>query len=419
MLVKRKHVGLIAPPTPGHLNRVLALGCELADRGHRVSYIGFLDTQAKVEAAGLEFVAIGQAQFPRGSLAKIDTGSIRAGIAHFRSESRVYTTELEELLAGLELDCLVIDRILVGPDAVAHYLKIPYIYMISGGTAPFDENFPPVFMARAPWESAFGRFVNRHVLHAVLRMLAVPLVRENVTYFQRKGLRCPPQLRTLTELDHAPGIYPCPVDFDFPRRNSAAKLIYTGSCALAAAQPRVEFPWDRLRREGPKIYVSFGTAANIEAQQFEMILAVAERLEVQVILSCGRANPAVAALQAAHPAHVVMDFVPQLEVLRRVDLFVTHAGFNSVTEALAEGLPLLAVPITADQPGYAGRIVHHGCGEMIPFRKLDAARFERALRKLLADLPGYRRNAEAMQRRIAAAGGVQKAADFVEQYASA
>jgi UDP:flavonoid glycosyltransferase YjiC (YdhE family) len=48
--------------------------------------------------------------------------------------------------------------------------------------------------------------------------------------------------------------------------------------------------------------------------------------------------------------------------LREADLLINHGGANSTKEALHFGIPILAFPEHADQPGIAARIVHHGVG---------------------------------------------------------
>ncbi|MDG0791547.1 hypothetical protein OMP38_12195 [Cohnella ginsengisoli] len=63
------------------------------------------------------------------------------------------------------------------------------------------------------------------------------------------------------------------------------------------------------------------------------------------------------------PAHfIVRPYVPQLEMLRRADVFITHAGMNSVHEGLWHGVPLLMVSMGPDQPAVAARIKALGAG---------------------------------------------------------
>lgn len=60
------HFAIICPAVMGHLNPMFALGHELQRRSHRVTLIGVLDAQAATQAAGLEFRAIAESEYPLG-----------------------------------------------------------------------------------------------------------------------------------------------------------------------------------------------------------------------------------------------------------------------------------------------------------------------------------------------------------------
>jgi len=60
------HFGIICPASAGHLNPMTTLGYELNKRGHRVTLFGILDAQPKTVAAGLDFWAIGESEYPLG-----------------------------------------------------------------------------------------------------------------------------------------------------------------------------------------------------------------------------------------------------------------------------------------------------------------------------------------------------------------
>lgn len=64
------HFGMICPASTGHLNTMLPLGKELQNRGHQVTLFAFSDAQPKTLAAGLEFRAIGESQFPSGGMSE-------------------------------------------------------------------------------------------------------------------------------------------------------------------------------------------------------------------------------------------------------------------------------------------------------------------------------------------------------------
>lgn len=58
-----------------------------------------------------------------------------------------------------------------------------------------------------------------------------------------------------------------------------------------------------------------------------------------------------------------MAIAPQFAPLEKATLAITHAGLNTALEALARGVPMVAIPITNDQPGVAGRLEWLGLAE--------------------------------------------------------
>jgi UDP:flavonoid glycosyltransferase YjiC (YdhE family) len=81
------------------------------------------------------------------------------------------------------------------------------------------------------------------------------------------------------------------------------------------------------------------------------------------------------------------------------DLFLTHAGFGGVREALSAGVPMVALPLFADQPANAKRLAELGVGVVLRPDEADATALEVACRKVLDD-SAYRLAARGYQRRI-------------------
>lgn len=63
------HFGIICPGSTGPINTMLPLGQELQRRGHRVTLFGIPDAKSKTLAAGVEFQAVGEEDFPAGATA--------------------------------------------------------------------------------------------------------------------------------------------------------------------------------------------------------------------------------------------------------------------------------------------------------------------------------------------------------------
>ena len=105
---------------------------------------------------------------------------------------------------------------------------------------------------------------------------------------------------------------------------------------------------------------------------------------------------------------------PQLALLRRAALSITHAGLNTALESLSHGLPMVAIPITNDQPGVASRLEWLGVAEVVQPGKLSAARLRAAIETVLRD-SRHRENALRRQEEIRNVNGPALAADIAEQ----
>lgn len=80
---------------------------------------------------------------------------------------------------------------------------------------------------------------------------------------------------------------------------------------------------------------------------------------------------------------------PQMALLRRSTVAVTHAGLNTVREALETGLPMVAIPVTNDQPGIIAHVAWIGAGETISFKHVTLWKLRKAMVGVRSD-PSYR-----------------------------
>jgi zeaxanthin glucosyltransferase len=103
-----------------------------------------------------------------------------------------------------------------------------------------------------------------------------------------------------------------------------------------------------------------GTLQNGNADVFRTVAtAVAKQNRFQLVLSIG--NSVRPEQIGPLPTNaIVVNNAPQLELLKKACMCITHAGLNTVLESLAQGVPQIAIPVTNDQPGVAARIAHVG-----------------------------------------------------------
>jgi MGT family glycosyltransferase len=166
----------------------------------------------------------------------------------------------------------------------------------------------------------------------------------------------------------------------------------------------------------PLVYASLGTLQNARERVFRLFSEACADFPVQLVITHGGGLDDDAASRSFPGNPLVVSYAPQMEVLARATLTLTHAGLNTVLDSLANGVPLVAVPLTYEQPAIARRVLWSGVGEVISFPDLNLPRLRKAIGRVLSG-PSYAEKAREMKTSIARAGGVAKAADLIEALA--
>jgi UDP:flavonoid glycosyltransferase YjiC (YdhE family) len=160
----------------------------------------------------------------------------------------------------------------------------------------------------------------------------------------------------------------------------------------------------------PLVYVTFGTMASGVAEAravYRVALDALADLPVRGLLTTGQGMAPDALGPIPSNVHVEA-WVPQVEALARAAAVVCHGGSGTIIGALAAGLPLVVVPLFADQPYNARRVAALGVGVHLPSPTAEALRA--AVRRALDD-PELRRGAARVAAEIAALPTIDDAAD--------
>jgi UDP:flavonoid glycosyltransferase YjiC (YdhE family) len=115
-----------------------------------------------------------------------------------------------------------------------------------------------------------------------------------------------------------------------------------------------------------------GHMVSPETSPLRHIVEALGTLPCTAVVALGRdADPAD--WNGPRPGHVhLASFVQQRLLLPACDLFLTHAGFGGVREALSAGVPMVALPLYADQPANAQRLAELGVGVVLRPDEADA-----------------------------------------------
>lgn len=156
-----------------------------------------------------------------------------------------------------------------------------------------------------------------------------------------------------------------------------------------------------------------GTMQNHLDYVFRTIAEACANLNAQLVISLGGGlDPEAFPNLAASP--LVVKYAPQLELLQKASLNITHAGLNTTLESLSYGVPMVAIPVTDDQPGVAARIAWSGAGEFVPLSRLSVPSLRQTIKRVCTQ-HSYKQNATRLQEAIRRTGGVSRAADIIEQ----
>lgn len=411
------YYAIVTPGFVGHLNPIAVLARALQKRGHRVAFVGPADAKYKADKAGIEFSQICGEEFPLGDWDKwtAQQGQL-TGIKANRLAghwlgvmARGIIRDLPQVIAREKFDGVVMDQITIGTEAVCAATKTPLAVACCALAMNPEWGVPPVLF---PWKfsHSLAARLRNCVGYFVGNLSGVTCWRAVSQYRRKHRLGMMPlnhmnQLRpSLVQVSQQPAF------FDFPREHLPAHFHYTGPWTEPVAARDDTFPWERL--DGRTIiYASLGTLQNRLYHVFKMIAEACSTLPVQLVLALGNKSATPPADLAGNP--IVVGYAPQAALLECASLVITHCGLNTTLEALSEGLPMVGLPITNDQPGVATRVEFLGAGVKIPIKELSVDRLRAAIQQIQSE-QRFRNRARELAAQIARVDGPALAAELIE-----
>jgi zeaxanthin glucosyltransferase len=390
----------------GHLNPTFRLARRLADRGHRPVYLGLADGGDFVRGQGFEFVPILEEIFPRGTIrtqremaraeetAEGDRRTAEISAAAQTGPGSVYARSWQGLLTDQTLDrtleALRPDLFVLTSFYASHALilrnryRLP-IVLLTTILRTFPKSQYVAELGRQLMLSSKAKEVLAHLLagSGPLPRAAelAPRIMAQVLRM-RELILCPRELE-LPGLSHErePEVHYVEPTIDLERRTEGS------------------FPWEALDPSRRLLYVSLGSQSHRAGRERVAAFlrataeAFAHRPDWQLVLSTGGLLDASDI--SAPPGGIVVSWAPQLELLGRASVMVTHAGLGTVKECILCGVPMVLFPIDKDQPDNTRRAVHHGLGVSGDLRDFSAAAIASLVEQ--ADRPAVRSNVERMR----------------------
>ena len=312
-------------PELGHLNATLKLASSLRLRGHQVYYLVGADYEPYMRAQGLNFISLGEHLAPAGRKS--------------RSQLDLMEYLLEARMQGWALD--------------HDYTSVLQI---------FRQEIASIILRFRPSLFLIDPFAPDIAL--IARELGLPFAFLSPTLVS--PLSDTQLFKGHPDLAQVPELVLCAGEFDFPQPRQPGKRprYYLGGCVDLQRKEDEPFDWQRLDPTKLLIHCSFGSQPQnlVGAKRlFQVIIdAVSDRDDLQLIVVTG-----------AHLGHefqrvpqnvIVMARVPQLRILAKAKVLITHGGLSTIKEALLLGIPMIVFASVTDQPMNAARLAYHGLG---------------------------------------------------------
>lgn len=373
----------VVPPITSHMRPATAVAQALRERGHEVAWAGpqrflrpLLEPQATVYPTGMRMYR---------DLRASETDAAQAFLAEYVAPlTRFVERAVDEAVEQFAPDAVVADQHAIAGALAAYRRNLPWASLLPGSRGLVD--------------LYHGSTIVHAWINGTLAGLAPDVPKEHLI-----RLLYSPHLRiafTTAALTGALGV------------DDTTILV-----GPALGQRPDDPPFDFSRVLDPArslVLVTVGTL-NIEISA-DFYHRVAQALEplgdrVQAIVV------APAEVLPDPPGHVlVVPRVPMLALLPHVHAVVTHAGMNTVAEALWHGIPLVAAPIGLDQPTTAEQVVACGSGIRVDFDHASPPQLRDAILAVLGE-PSYRNAAQRVGESFRAAGGAAAAAEHLHRLA--
>lgn len=385
----------------GNTAPVLGVARKLHSQGHRVHVLTEPCLEEVVTAAGLGFIPFGE-YFTR-------TDRTEDIFQDWKPSSPLKDPVIDRIVLGpagivakatlqaleqTNADTVVADLMVPGALMAAERLKKKSVVLFHMPEYFPGPNRPPGMFGLLPGKGVAGRLRDRLLgtaFHAVLNMYlsrinrfrdewGLPRINRIVDLFNQADLRIIQTLR----------------DFDFPIEPAPANVRYTGS---VLDDPdwvgNGSMPWLQ-KDDRPLVVISLSSTFQNQSKVIQNAIRALEGMDVRGLVTLG---PAMLDNGFSVPDHVhVVKTAPHSMVFPQADLVITHAGHGTVMRALANGLPLVCVPMGRDQNDNAAKVAWHGCGIRLG-SKATPEKIRDAVSNILNE-PAFRQNAAKFQEAI-------------------
>ncbi|KQL50527.1 glycosyl transferase family 1 [Heyndrickxia shackletonii] len=375
----------------GHVNPTIGVVQELISRGEEVVYFTIEDFRERIEETGATVKTFDVQKFINAFISGGRNNLLERinGLLH---TADIMIPSVLEQIKGEHFDYLIHDSMFGCGHLIAQILKLPAINSCTT-FAQTNESFDKMFeqLSKKIPEETFDEFQ---------RLTGVVKEKFGVEIRTPYEVYCNPAPLTIvyTTKEFQPNGEAFDQTYKFVGPSISSRLTQEN--------------FDLTAIEGKStIYISLGTVMNQAIDFYKLCLDAFGSTDHTVVMSIGEKTQ-FTELGDIPENFIVKNYVPQTEVLKYSKLFITHGGMNSTHEGLYYGVPLIVIPLSADQPIIAGQVASIGAGIALQMNSLSANQLREAADYVL-NQPSFHEAVTNIRESFQKSGGYQKAVDEI------
>ena len=162
----------------------------------------------------------------------------------------------------------------------------------------------------------------------------------------------------------------------------------------------------KAQSDYPRVHLTLGMTFSWAGSILQRLIRALGNEPLRLLVASGHLDPQAVAdgCEGGAARVLVRSTVPHLEVLPGMDALICHGGASTLMKALYFGVPVLVIPLGAEQRSNGARLVHAGIGKMILPAALSPSGIRNAVRTLLDPARGFRQRAQEMGEKARGAG---------------
>jgi MGT family glycosyltransferase len=382
-------------PLTGHINPTLPLVRELVRRGDQVTYFSSPAYEDRIRAAGAIYRAYDNQEAIEQS--RNVTHLIHQGVQVAKATYGL----LPEVLSAVEQE---------RPDYLLFNMSAPW-----GGIASRQFNIPAI--TSFPHLPFYWRTVlmDRRILSKGLRNILPgygywrQLQRQTARIVRDYRLRDPKDINILSSTAELNIVFSSRYFQPFEKHFDDSYVYIGPDIRLDRQEQPMPIP---KRGDQKLVFIAVGTVYKASLKFFRTCMAAFADDRYSVVMSIGKAVDR-AALGQIPGNFTVAQFVPQLAVLREADVFITHGGMSSISEAVLNRVPMVLVPNTIEQSINAANLEKLGAGLYLEHSQVTVETLRNAAQKVVSE-PELNEGIERIRNSFLEAGGIERGADEIQ-----